>query len=368
MLDGCGTKLRFKQLATNRQYDLHTIQYAYDGILRLSDADYYPAANLSSPFRAYDYAYDPAGNRTQKVVTVDGSPTTTNYSYNALNQLTGDGANSYTYDDNGSLTSDGVNSYTWDRANRLLGMGGHSYAYNGLSQRVGQTVDSVVTQYLLDVQPELWKVLAATASGQTERYLHGPLGIHAQEDNIGDWRWTVPDALGSVRGEFDADLDVQAMRDYAPYGDPFGEQGTFASQYGFTGEPVDANGLVHLRARYYSPMQSRFLNTDPKRLEENLYIYATSNPVNLHDPTGSVAEFPNIPNTCLPGYPDPTDHFSEAILADLTALERYGVYVVSGTGADIHDRGRLSPDEQGEITKAITTNILHVVESGSTTE
>jgi hypothetical protein len=93
-------------VVANRQYDLHTIQYAYDGISRLTDADYYPGVNVSgSPFRAYDYAYDPAGNRTQKVITVDGSPSTTNYTYNALSQLTGDRVNSYTYDDNDYLTA-----------------------------------------------------------------------------------------------------------------------------------------------------------------------------------------------------------------------------------------------------------------------
>jgi RHS repeat-associated protein len=241
-----------------------------------------------SPFRAYDYAYDPAGNRKQKVVTVDGSPTTTNYTFNALNQLTGDGVNSYTYDDNGNLTSDGVNAHTWDRANRLLSMGGHSYAYNGLGQRVGQTVDSVATQYLLDVQPELWKVLAATSSGQTERYLHGPLGIHAQEDVAGNWRWMVPDALGSVRGVVNEDLSHLESRQYTPYGEEYGATGSEQTEFGFTGEQVDANGLVYLRARYYQPGMGRFFQMDPSRQEERLYIYAASNPMLHIDPSGKI--------------------------------------------------------------------------------
>jgi RHS repeat-associated protein len=116
--------------------------------------------------------------------------------------------------------------------------------------------------------------------------VHGPMGIHAQEDPSGEWRWAVQDALGSVRGEVDADLAMRAMRDYVSYGDPFGEQGTFASQFGFTGEPYGENGLLHLRARYYHADVGRFFQMDPSRRERNLYGYVGGNPVNFTDPSG----------------------------------------------------------------------------------
>ena len=120
----------------------------------------------------------------------------------------------------------------------------------------------------------------------TAQYVHGPTGIHAMQDAAGDWRWTVQDALGSVRGEADVSLAMQASRSYAPYGEALGEQGGFASSFGFTGEPVDANGLVHLRTRFYQPEMGRFLNQDLSWLEENLYEYGLGNPVNNIDPSG----------------------------------------------------------------------------------
>jgi hypothetical protein len=42
-------------------------------------------------------------------------------------------------------------------------MGGSTYAYDGLGNRVRQTVGTVVTQYLLDLQPGLTQMLAQTA-------------------------------------------------------------------------------------------------------------------------------------------------------------------------------------------------------------
>jgi RHS repeat-associated protein len=96
----------------------------------------------------------------------------------------------------------------------------------------------------------------------------------------------VPDVLGSVRGAFDADLTMQAIRDYAPYCDPFGEQGSFTGPFSFTGEPVDANGLTHLRARYYAPSIGRFFQLDPSWQDQNLYAYGRDNPLRYSDPSG----------------------------------------------------------------------------------
>jgi RHS repeat-associated protein len=49
---------------------------------------------------------------------------------------------------------------------------------------------------------------------------------------------------------------------YAPYGEPL-ETGGFGSPFTFTGELLDANALLYLRARYYSPALGVFTGLDP---------------------------------------------------------------------------------------------------------
>lgn len=295
-LASTGHTLRFKQLVTpNTAY----IQYTYDALSRLQEARYNPASNLSAPDEdllcRYQYAYDLAGNRLSESVALNGgTPTVTNTTYNAANQISNQG---FAYDNNGNLTSDGVQSYAWDRANRLLSMGGISYMYDGLGNRISQTANQIATQYLLDVQPGLVKVLAQTVQGSTTRFVYGPRGILAHENNDGDWSWMVRDGLGSVRGEVSDSVAMNGVQSFAPYGTAFGSQGTFVTPYAFTGEMMDDNGLLYLRARHYSPALGIFPSLDPAE-NGNRYQYVNANPINRIDPGGMLSETPQEGDNC----------------------------------------------------------------------
>jgi RHS repeat-associated protein len=295
-----GFKVRYKSLATPvtaQLYDLQTVAYGYDAAARLKSANRYPGVNTTaSATRSDAYSYDVTGNRTQQVVTVGGSPTTTNYVYNNGNQMTSDGTNIFGYDNNGNLiTANSFPNGTYDRANRGIdvstdGLNFIQYAYDGLGRRVQQTNGANVTKYVLDVQPGLWEVLAATTGANTTRYVHGLRGLHAQEDNAGNWTWPVEDALGSIHTVVNNSVSLLESRQYTPYGEVSQASGSSQTVYGFTGEPTDSNGVVYLRARGYIPVLGRFPNMD--RLETlNRYAYADDDPINHTDPTGLIAAF-----------------------------------------------------------------------------
>jgi RHS repeat-associated protein len=293
-LDSSAYKLRFKQLVVpDCTYDLHTIEYAYDALSRVTEARYNPGLNTAVEnadlLRRYQYGYDLAGNRVQEIETIAGTPTTTNYTYNAANQISNTG---FAYDANGNLTNNGTKEYAWDRASRLLSMGGISYAYDGLGSRTHQTVHSIVTNYLLDVQPGLVKMLGATTGPDAQHYVFGPRGILAGEDSTGNWIWMVQDGLGSVRIEVGDTLGVLASQNYKPYGHEFGTQGNFGLPFGFTGEPGDGNGLVYLRARYVNPILGVFTGLDSlegniqELMSLNRYSWVEGNVSNRIDPSG----------------------------------------------------------------------------------
>ena len=256
------------------QYSGYHSDYSYDSLSRLLTADYDNGTTV------YNYGYDEAGN----MVDMNGTTRT----YNAANQMTNDGTNTLTYDNNGNLTNDGVNSYTWDRANRLLSHGGISYAYDGTGNRISQDT----LKYLLDVQPGLTVVLG---DSDGNHFLHAIRGIHAQEDNLGNWEYMAQDGLGSVRAKIDNVAAIQQTHEYDSYGNYIGTAPS-GSYFGFTGEQTDGNRQVYLRARYYNPSMGIFPSLDSNEgrtstpMSLNGYSYVHGNPIMNTDPTGMTCQ------------------------------------------------------------------------------
>jgi RHS repeat-associated protein len=207
-----------------------------------------------------------------------------------------------------------VNSYTWDRANRLIGWDNGvaadltAYAYDGMGNRIAQslgTTSPAIIQYLLDLQPGLAVVLAQTQDTDITRYVHAPRGIHAHKDVSENWEWMVQDGLGSVRGVVDNSVGVLESRNYDPYGTGFDATGSSQTAYGFTGEPMDDNGLLYLRARYYNPAVGVFTALDPFEgiscmpMSINGYSYIEGNVLNRVDPSGKIGELPSRYASCI---------------------------------------------------------------------
>lgn len=268
-------------------YTHHRFSYVYDHASRLQradDTDMGPGVD-----RRYYYDYDLIGNRTNQKLELNGVINSdTTYTYNNLNQLTGDGTNTYDYDSNGNLwKTNTVITHTWDRANRLLSHGGINYGYNGVGQRVRQQAGASTTNYLLDMGIPLYNVIAATTGANTTRYIHDRMGVFSQENPDGSWNYMMLDGLGSVRGLINANANILGTRQYDPYGVVWETLGSINTPFDFTGEPKDSNGLLHLRARDYNPALGVFTKQDPLEFV-NRYSYVMGNPVNNVDPTGMI--------------------------------------------------------------------------------
>jgi RHS repeat-associated protein len=258
------------------------IDYTYDPLYRLTAADYDTGIY-------FHYTYDAVGNRLSQTTDSD----TTNYTYDTANRLTAVDSQSYTWDNNGNMLSDGTTTYTYDHANRLItatqGGDSYSFAYYGLGDRLQQTVNSVSTNYTLDLAAHLTEVI----SDGDSTFLNG-LG-RIGEKQTDQWAYHLPDAIGSVRQLADSEAQVTFAQSYTPFGEVLSTYGEDGSSFGYAGEWVDETGLVYLRARYYNTGVGRFIQPDPFKgiammpNTYNPYQYAFNNPLLYTDPSGELA-------------------------------------------------------------------------------
>jgi RHS repeat-associated protein len=266
-----------------------TTDYTYDALYRLTEVEY-PNSDVT------EYGYDAVGNRTS--LTINGGTPIAN-TYSAANELTASGSDSFSYDENGNLTSKTVSSvttdYTWDALNRMTGIDDGatvaSYVYNGTGRRVAKSVNSVMTEYTWD-PIRLGQVISdgneyvwAGFGDLVSRVTSGGSSIYAHQDG-----------LGSVRLLTDSAASMVGTEEFDVFGATRAQSGT-QILFSYAGSMRDSEfALPYLRARSMDVIQGRFVSRDP--YSGNLsnvaslhrYSYVANDPVNMIDPSGLCKE------------------------------------------------------------------------------
>ncbi|MBE1556975.1 RHS repeat-associated core domain-containing protein [Sporosarcina limicola] len=189
-----------------------------------------------------------------------------------------------------------MQAYVYDSRNRLTEAGQVQYEYNSENMRTAVTVDGKTTNYVINPHAALSQVLMETdKEGQAQAYYVYGLGLIGREDASGTYQTYHYDRRGSTVALTDVNGQVTDTYAYGPYGEALAHKGTTEQPFQYNGRDgvmKDANGLYHMRARYYNPDIKRFINRDVLRGMLNVaqtlnrYAYVNGNPISYVDPFG----------------------------------------------------------------------------------
>ncbi len=275
----------------------YVTNFTYDLLSRIKTAEYPIGVK-------YDFTYDKIDNRlTQNVATASGSLTVP-YTYNNDNQLTNLGTESFTYDNNGNqvnkTNSQGFTNYTYNFENRLTkyapaSASATTYTYDGNNNRLAKAVGTATTRFVTDILGELPRTLAETNSSNsiTKSYVYG-IGLISQGTAAASSRdYYLEDGLGNIRFVTDEVGNKVRSTDYDSFGNWHAAHGQANIHMLYQGQQLDSeSSLYYMRARYYDPIQGRFISKDPVKgyltipQTQNPYSYSLNNPTNLSDPSG----------------------------------------------------------------------------------
>ncbi|WP_208353046.1 PKD domain-containing protein [Pseudaestuariivita rosea] len=269
-----------------------------------------PAADGGVPIPAEDYAYDLEDNRT-------ASHLTTGYIYDDSHRLLENADFMYAYDLNGNRTSrtdkasGEIVTYSWDAQDQLIGMTAStgwsiSYAYDANQRRIGKsytdTAGVVTDQAFVYDGPNVLFVFTTRDGVTTARRWMNAYGLDKRY-GFEDYTGAVPtpgtgtvyevhqDYLGSIVAVVDATSgSLVSEYSYDSFGQRTVVNEAVATGSGFTGHQYDSEtGLGYFRARYYDPVEGRFLSEDPMGFPDgimNSYAYVANAPYQFRDPFG----------------------------------------------------------------------------------
>lgn len=271
-----------KHLADNTK-----ICYIYDSLSRVTNRTIKNECDLI--ISSENYSYDAAGN----IIDAPNSC----FLYDANNRLIVFDGNSVSYDMDGNMVRSSSNTFEYDSANRLIKAGGHTYTYNAEDVRIRNLCSDADTTYTYNTNCKLSQLLTKTTNGITTKYVygHGLIG----EEKEGYFKTYHFDYRGSTVAITDTNGYITDTFKYDTYGNLISRTGYSFVIFGYNGRDgviTDKNGLIYMRARYYSPAMRRFINADILHGEIsdstslNRYSYVNGNPVSFVDPFGLSAE------------------------------------------------------------------------------
>jgi RHS repeat-associated protein len=240
---------RFRAPLVNSGWQHPALTAAYDDDNRLLTAN------------GVNVTHDADGNMTRSVGILPTSPNTAvDLTYNSRNQLTYAAGVSYTYDAEGRRRT--------------------------FTDAAGTTRDAI--------DPS-GKLLVRTHPNNTKTYYVYGLGLLYEASQANTTKTYHFDQVGSTLARTDDSGKVIGQAEYSAYGLTIWKQGDMATPFLYNGQAgvqTDPNGLLNMRARYYSPYLMRFLNADPSGFSggPNWFAYADGNPISKSDPFGLCAQ------------------------------------------------------------------------------
>ena len=215
-------------------------------------------------------------------------------------------------------------SFAYDSANRLISAGQNSYTYNVEDVRVRNLCGESETTYAYNTNGKLSQLLVKTTDGIVTKYVYG-LGLIGEETR-GSFKTYHFDYRGSTTAITDINGNVTDTFAYDTYGNLISRTGTSVVIFLYNGRDgvvTDDNGLIYMRARYYSPELRRFINADIiageifNAVTLNRYAYANGNPVSNIDPFGLSAERGNT--SLKPAYSITYDQYIQILNSKLNS-------------------------------------------------